>query len=530
MGGYSSILKHKLATRLLSIVMLVFLLGSSSGSAPVHDWPAATPESQGIDSEQVAAAIEMAREKLPGIHSLLIVRNGALVTEAYFHPYDGKSPHDVASVTKGITTTLAGIAISKGKLGSPQDGLLGMFPGRFIANHEERKDRIRLEHLMTMSSGLDCKAARGEPTLWEMLGAPDNVRHMLDLPMVAEPGANFVYCSGGMHLLSAVIERATGMKTEAFARQNLFEPLGIHTLIWPADPQGVSHGFGNLHLLPRDMAKLGWLFLNGGAWGDHQIVPAEWIAAATRMQKTTGNARDYGYGWWIPKGDSLIAYEASGRGGQQISVLPAKKTVIVMTGGGFATGEVMKLLLPALRSEEALPENPAALARLQAAIAAVARPRIAATAPVVSTRAGKVSGKTYVLDSNWMGLQQVTLTFSSRRAAMARFRFGPSLKQFQFGRAAKLQGNATVNESRPVGLAGTPILSPSGMMGLPVAVSGFWEDPQTFVLEYDEVANTNCYRLRLSFEGEMVKVQAKERTGLFDESFAGKVMRAGRRR
>ena len=138
-----------------------------------------TPEAQGIDSEQLAQAVDAARGRGPGIHSLLVVRNGALVAEAYFHPYDGRSPHDLASVTKSITTTLAGIAIAQGKIKSEREPMLSFFPGQTVANRDARKESIRLEHLMTMSSGLDCKAQGGEPTLWEMLSSPDHVRHKI---------------------------------------------------------------------------------------------------------------------------------------------------------------------------------------------------------------------------------------------------------------------------------------------------------------------------------------------------------------
>lgn len=483
-----------------------------------------TPEAQGVDSEQLALAIETARKNINGIHSLLVVRNGALVAEAYFHPYDGKSPHDVASVTKSITTTLAGIAIAQGKIKSVKDPMLDYFASANVANRDERKMRVRLNHLMTMSSGLDCKSQGGEPTLWEMLAAPNDVRHMLDLPMVAEPGENFVYCSGGMHLMSAIIAKTTGMSTEAFARRTLFGPLGIQNFIWPADHQGVNHGFGNLHLLPRDMAKLGVLWLNRGNWQGKQIIPESWVEDATKVQKATGSARDYGYGWWIPKPGGPIAFEASGRGGQQISVLPDLNAVIVLTGGGFSTAEVMKLILPAIKPKPNLPANPAGVAKLNAAIAGAKIGQTAKPLAKLPDPTKAVSGKTFELDANWMGLKRLSLTLNEEtRAVTARLTFVASPKQFQFGRSAKLQGNGSFTETRVLRLDGLPTISSGGPMGLPVAVSGYWEDAQTFFLEYDEIANTNCYRLRLKFSGDAVSVHAKERTGLFDESFTGKI-------
>ena len=488
-------------------------------------WPTASPESQGIDSAALAELINDLRQRAVPIHSLLIVRNGKLVTEAYFHPYDGQTPHDIASVTKPITTTLIGLAIAQGKLKSVNEPLLAVFPKRKIAQIDERKQRVTIEHLLTMSSGLGCKAQPGEPTLWEMLSAPDNLQFMLDSPMLSEPGSQYVYCSGGMHVLSAVIGQTTGLSAEAFARKHLFAPLGIQQWIWPQDPQGVSHGFGNLHLLPRDMARLGQLFLQDGVWNGKQIVPAAWIKEATRSHIKTGGAgsSDYGYGWRIPAAGNPAAFEASGRGGQMISIWPSKNAVVVLTGGGYNTGEIIKKLLPAFTSAQALPENAKALAQLNTALSAARQAPVPQTAAPLPARAQTIAGKSYVFTPNWLGLHSLSLTFTSNDTATARLTFQPALKQYQFGLSAKVRGANTITETRPVGLTGVARISSGGVMNLPVALKGGWENEQTFWLEYDEIANTNTYRLRLTFTGEGVNVQAKERTGLFDETFTGRI-------
>jgi hypothetical protein len=137
--------------------------------------------------------------------------------------------------------------------------------------------------------------------------------------------------------------------------------------------------------------------------------------------------------------------------------------------------------------------------------------------------APSISGKVITLERNWMGLTALALTFQANGTATAQFNFGPSLKQAQFGLSAKIRRKGPFSESRPIGLNGATIISRDGPMGLPVAVRGFWENDRTFVLEYDEIANTNTYRLRLSFDQDQVSVHATERTGLFDEKFAGKI-------
>ncbi len=493
------------------------------------EWRIATPESEGVDSDLLAAAIESLRERRAEIHSLLLVRHGKLLAESYFYPYDGKVPHDIASVTKPITTTLVGLAINQGRIASVSEPMLSVFSGQPAANTDPRKQKVTIEHLMTMSSGLGCKAQAGEPTLWEMLSAADNLRFMLDLPMSDEPGSRYVYCSGGMHLLSGAVTRRTGLSAEAFARKNLFTPLGIRQWIWPRDPQKISHGFGNLHLLPRDMARIGQLFLDEGRWEGRQVVPAEWVAAATKPRIRTGGpgSSDYGYGWRIPTNGSPVAFEASGRGGQQISILKSASAVVVVNGGGFNSGELMKQIHAAIRSDRPLPENPTALARLQRAISAAIRPHAAVPVAPLPALASRISGRQWNLESNWLGLKSITLDFKAAQpgqtgqTARAALVFAPALKQYQFGISAQVTGRNSISETRPVGLDGLFRISPNGILGLPVGLRGNWIDDRTFQLEFNEIANTNTYFLRFTFDGERLRVEASEKTGLFKENFGG---------
>ncbi len=211
---------------------------------PTHGWRSSTPEAQGMDSEVLARAFDYIRQNRIPIHSLLIVRNGYVVLDAYFYPFQEGQVHDGASMTKSITSTLIAIAIGEHKLSSVRQPTLSVFPGRNVANRDERKDRMTVEDLLTMTSGLDCHVDHGEITLREMMQSKDWVQFMLDRPMVAEPGSKFEYCSGGMHLLSGIVSETTGSSELEFARRELFQPLGIEDVIWPSDPQGVSTGWG----------------------------------------------------------------------------------------------------------------------------------------------------------------------------------------------------------------------------------------------------------------------------------------------
>ncbi len=455
-----------------------------------------------MDSEVLAQVFDYIRQNQTAIHSLLIVRNGYVVLDSYFYPFQEGLVHDGASMTKSITSTLIGIALGERKLKSLHQPVLSLFPRRNIIHREERKGRMAVEDLLTMTSGLDCHADHAEITLREMTQSKDWVQFMLDLPMQAEPGGKFEYCSGGMHLLSGIISETTGSSALEFARRELFQPLGINDVIWPSDPQGVSTGWGDLHLRPRDMAKIGYLWLHLGRWEGRQIIPAEYLSTATQVHSHPGgNGQEYGYGFWEYPHRNPPEYEARGRGGQRISVIPAKNCIVVFTGGGFEPGDVGKFIGESIKSDQPLPESPTGLARLAAAVSAAARPPGAQATPTPRV----ASGRNYVLDANPLGLKSFSLTFSGNKEVIAHLRFTD-------GR----------DEQRPVGLDGIARLSPSGRFGLPVALQGQWTSNSTFVFDYDEVANINCYRFRLTFAHDDISIELTERTGLVDTKFQGK--------
>ncbi|KAF1013517.1 MAG: 6-aminohexanoate-dimer hydrolase [Stenotrophomonas maltophilia] len=460
---------------------------------PTQGWPSTSPEAQGMDSAVLADALDYVRDHHTPIHSLTIVRNSHLVLDACVWPFQPGQSHDVASVTKSVTATLAGIAIGQHAL-DLQQPLTSVFGQQAIANLDERKRRITLAHLLSMSSGLDCDGGHGERTLSQIRQIPDWARFMLDLPMRDEPGKYFEYCSGGMHLLSAAITRATGQSALAYARRELFGPLGIDDVAWPADSHGVSYGWGDLHLQPRDMAKLGYLWLNEGRSGNRQLVPKAWMRAAVRPQsQPDGSDEKYGYGLWLQPDRRPSLFEANGRGGQRISVSPEKNIVVVFTGGEFEPGDIGAFILRALTSDQALPENPAAAARLATAVAdAAAPPHPVSFMPPL---AGVVSGKRYTVADNPLGLKSFVLTFA-----------GTGVAQIQLELASRS------DPARPVGLDRVPRVSPGGNFGLPVAVSGRWENAHTFVVDYNEVGNINAYRFRLEFSGDDVDVALSERS------------------
>jgi CubicO group peptidase (beta-lactamase class C family) len=200
---------------------------------------------------------------------------------------------------------------------------------------------------------------------------------MLDLPMAEEPGTHFEYCNGASFLLSAIIQEATGMSALDFAKEHLFGPLGISDVEWPSNPQGISIGWGRMRMKPRDMAKIGYLYLNEGVWDGEQIVPLEWVQASRRKHTPATLQDGYGYQWWI---DDDGYYMALGYAGQFIFVLPEQDMVVVFASDleerdFYVPQELLTgFVLPAIRSSTPLPENPDGAALLRSQIEALARP------------------------------------------------------------------------------------------------------------------------------------------------------------
>jgi CubicO group peptidase (beta-lactamase class C family) len=463
---------------------------------PTQGWRTATPEAQGFRSDKLAAALLTLREQDVHVHSLLAIRSGNVFVDATFYPYDGTTLHDVASVTKSVMTTLIGIAADQGKIRLDQS-MVSFFEGRAIANRDARKDRITVSHLVTMSSGLDCTPERDEATLKEMWTAEDWIQFTLDRPVVREPGTQFVYCSPGSHLLSAILQRSTGMTALAFARQYLFAPLGITDVIWPADPQGVTRGWGDIRLRPHDMAKIGFLWRNRGVWEGRRIVSAAWVTDSVKPLISTHDDGHYGYGWWVATADApgeYSSYRADGRGGQYVIVVPSLDLIIVTTGGGFDFDVVAPLLVQAIGDmRRPLPANPDGVAALQAAVRAVAQaPPSTAVAPLPAT-ARAISGKTYVFAPNPLGLVSARLAFDGSSTAVMSLAFN---------------GDAQLH-TWPVGLDGVYRMS-RGTYDAPQGVRGRWVDDRTFEFEYAGITNNDHWVHRMRFEGTRVTMRGQE--------------------
>jgi len=457
-----------------------------------------------------AALAEVERRSLE-LHSLMVVRNGFAVLEAYFWPFQAGWVHDIASVTKSFTSTLIGIAIDKGYIKSADERLLDLLPGRTVANLDERKKRIRLKQLLTMSAGLQCQAEPTEVTLAQMQQSPDWVQFMLDLPMTDEPGARFNYSSGACHLLSAILTQVTGQSALEFARQHLFGPLGFGEAVWPTDSEGRNHGWGDLMITPRDMAKLGYLFAHGGLWEGKQVVSRQWVAAATRRHLAVSDEevqlQGYGYLWWIA---SPGTFAAIGRGGQRIGVVPGSDLVVVTNAaiGSARTRELDQVILsrvvPAARTTGPLRANRKGRDALRSQVERMgAPPAEARPVPPLPKTASRVSGRVYRLERAPFGISGLRLRFHPGPEAWFTLAIGDDAPEVG------------------VGLDGIYRVTPKGLRGVPAAARGSWEGENTFVLDFLMVSTPNSFRMSFTFEDDRVHVLVQEATGLGEHRFSG---------
>jgi CubicO group peptidase (beta-lactamase class C family) len=481
---------------------------------PADVWRTSTPEEQGLDSGLILAMLDNIQNENLAFHSVLIVRHGYLVTEVYFPPYQQDTRHPAYSMTKSVTSAMVGKALQEGYIQSVHQKVLEFFPDIAQDATDPRRKDITIEHLLTMSAGYNTNTM---PDLYGKDAGFDTIRHILTYNSVlVPPGTSFYYDSGLPHLLSAVVQKNTGMTLQSYAEQELFQPLGITDFTWDSDPRGISIGATGLTLRPRDMAKFGYLFLHHGEWNGTQLLPAEWVETSTSKHiETKGlmNAAEddgYGYLWWI---DSFGGYSAHGFGGQYIFVLPQLDMVVVFTGGLpvslFPTPNkfVRTYLIPAAKTTGPLTPNSQASQLLTNRIQAIEKGEPSdAPLPEIAQR---ISGKTFRAAQipPVETYETFTLTFTGDGTYQNEIQF-PGDQRILF--TGSLNQVFHLNQVRYPGPPAQDLLIP---------LRGYWQDEVTFIEEYIQNLNTDIDLMtdKYTFEGDKVTVETSSSMG--DYSF-----------
>lgn len=330
--------------------------GKVAPASPNDGWSTATLESAGLSTKSLTdmeSAIRTGEFKKIG--SVLIARHGKLVYESYFDG-DASTLRDTRSATKSITDALVGIAISEKKLSGMDARVLALLPehAHKLQNPDPRKNKITVEDFLTMSSPLECDdwndASRGNEE--RMYVIEDWAQFILDLPvrgrmhlgeMVDPPpyGRHFSYCTGGVFILSEVLQQVTGTRTDHYAQEKFFGPLGITDAEWVYSPLNIPQTGGGLRLTSRELLKIADLYRSGGQWQGKQIVDKSWVSTSIQPHARIDDETEYGYLWWLKSfksaGKVYTAYFMSGNGGNKVAVFPELDMEVVLTSTNYNT-------------------------------------------------------------------------------------------------------------------------------------------------------------------------------------------------
>ncbi|NQV73061.1 serine hydrolase [bacterium] len=328
---------------LLCTLSLVLVSCDSSVSEPViendptglhNPWVTAEPSEVGMDESTLQTAIETATE-INRMRSLIVVKDGKLVVEEYFHGASKYNLFDVRSVTKSIVSILTGLAVVDGSLPSLDISIEDTFAPLFGEFPEELK-KITPRHLLTMTAGW-AHNERSGPSYGQWLAAPSPEMWTLTRPLIDTPGTTFTYNSSAVHLLGVILEKHVSGSLESYAETNFFDKLGIDQVNWEQLSSGYPNGGAGIDLRATDLAKIGQLFLNKGYSGSTKILSSSWIDASTTPrvahQEVYGPLKrlSYGYLWWTDNTNPFPVYMAWGYGGQFIYVAPELELVVVTT-------------------------------------------------------------------------------------------------------------------------------------------------------------------------------------------------------
>jgi len=301
---------------------------------PSGMWELSAPEEQGMDSSILNKTEDVIKKDYPAMTSFLVVRHGRLVYEKYFGDMHKDKTQHVFSVTKSIVSALTGIAIQKGHIKGVDQKLSELYP-EYVNKPgvDPRVKDITIEQMLTMTDGLESVGANFDA--W--LQSDDWILEALKCRMLSDPGKKFIYNTGIAHVVGGIVAKTSGTSLKDFADNNLFIPLDIKNYIWLTDTSGRYSGGHLLYMTPRDMAKIGYLYLMDGKWNGTQIVPKEWIKESFTERADSGDGKKYGYFWWLyekwdsVRGKSIPIYSADGYGAQHIFVIPEHDMVIVYT-------------------------------------------------------------------------------------------------------------------------------------------------------------------------------------------------------
>jgi CubicO group peptidase (beta-lactamase class C family) len=458
--------------------------------------PRSTPVAEGVDPAAVRRIVDHL-DRLEDVHSVMVVRHGRVIAESWWHPHTAGRPHTMFSVSKSFTSTAVGIAIHEGLL-TLDDRVIDLLPDDAPADPGEHLRAMRVRDLLTMTTGHSASTMEGIDRTISLPGSRW-ARAILAQPVEYEPGTHFVYNTGATYLLSAILHRLTGERLLDYLTPRLLAPLGITHAAWEQDPDGIDTGGFGLSITTEEMAAFGQLYLRGGVWEGEQLVPAEWVAAASAKQVPNGENdssdwnQGYGYQFWQCRNG---AYRADGAFGQYIVVWPEKDLVIAMTSGLADLQSVLDVVWDTLLPDDAWVDDAGADQRAGAPV-----PGRADTAvpfePALRTPVGAAStpleeslrGVTYELQPSQCDVSALKLGRDAHGRIEVAFTIGGLDHFVRFGHGEWSPGSCS--------LLGAPA---------DVATAAAWTDESTLCGRMVFLGTPFEWRLELRFSGEEVAV------------------------
>jgi CubicO group peptidase (beta-lactamase class C family) len=475
-------------TPLLAALVVVVSTGSLCLAA--EPLPRSSPESQGVSSAAILAFIEAADKKIESMNSFMLVRRGHVVAEGWWAPYSAESPHSLYSLSKSFTSTAVGLAIAEGKL-KVSDEVLKFFPEDAPKEPSKNLQAMRVSDLLRMSTGHQDEPKRTPETPW--------TKTFLAQPVRFKPGTHFLYNTTATYMLSAIVQKATGMTVLDYLKPRLFEPLGIEHPTWETSPQGITTGGFGLSIRTEDIAKFGQLYLQRGVWNGKQIVPAEWIRAATARQTSNGSnpqsdwEQGYGYQFWRCRHG---AFRGDGAFGQYCIVMPEQGAVIAITSGVKDMQAVLNLvwdkLLPAMSANPVATDDEAKK-KLEAALASLTlHPQEGSSTPT------KPANKTYRFPANERKIEAITLQCDDKGDnASLLVKMAGGDQKIECGRNLWKKGRLAY-----------------GMLSeQPAAVSGAWTADDTFKAKICFYETPFIVTLSLKFSGNELLFDSQSNVG-----------------
>ncbi len=445
-----------------------------------------TPVEQRMNCEKLYKLIMYLRNSKQKVQSLLVLRNGYAVADVHFYPFHGEVAYYLNCCTASVISALVGIALGEGLIGDLGDKVLGYLPEYTVDPEDQRKKEITIEHLLQMAAGLvwdDVNNVFGENNYFDrMILSDDPVGFILAQPMREEAGKRYNHCVGAPHLLSAVLQKVTGMSTAAYAEEKLFKPLGINGAVWSSDNNGISIGGSGLSMTAEGLAKIGQLYLQKGKWEGMQIIPESWISLSTKKHIDTpeGPWSFYGggYQWNINR---FGGYSAKGVNGQYLSVVPNLKLVAVIMASLpvdelFWPETLMEsFIIPAARFADTGQANRQNQDKLTELINEIKAPPEPKPVPPLPEIAPKISGRKFVFNTP-SHIQGISLDFCHKDSCIFKAFYDGGIMEAPAGLddVYRITGNE--------------------------AYKGYWQDSNTFIAKMLNLSMNFEMEHRITFQ------------------------------